>query len=210
MPPWHSRLHTASPSSKSTQANKSVNARTPVQDPVSINDFASESLIHGVPFLSLQTSISPQARHHSHHSRSHSHPLPATPGGPNPITDGFDFMNRNDYDDCTIGGRTSAGGSGIRDMYNSPNHVDSSFNVEGDLVTGRCATCCSLVRWPRQLEVFRCTVCLMVNDLKVVQGQVGSYRQSEWQAGIKESSLQPHLTQSGKGETPDSGIKSIS
>ncbi len=35
-----------------------------------------------------------------------------------------------------------------------------------DLVAGKCATCDSLVRWPRHLNVFRCSVCLMVNDLK--------------------------------------------
>lgn len=35
-----------------------------------------------------------------------------------------------------------------------------------ELVTGKCATCGSLVRWPRHLNVFRCTVCLMVNHLK--------------------------------------------
>ena len=37
---------------------------------------------------------------------------------------------------------------------------------EIDLVAGKCATCDSLVRWPKRLDVFRCTVCLMVNDLK--------------------------------------------
>lgn len=35
-----------------------------------------------------------------------------------------------------------------------------------ELVTGKCATCGSLVRWPRHLNLFRCTVCLMVNHLK--------------------------------------------
>lgn len=37
---------------------------------------------------------------------------------------------------------------------------------DSDLVSGKCATCDSLVRWPRHLNVFRCAVCLMVNDLK--------------------------------------------
>ena len=31
---------------------------------------------------------------------------------------------------------------------------------------GKCATCDSSVRWPQHLEVYRCTVCLMINDLK--------------------------------------------
>ena len=40
-------------------------------------------------------------------------------------------------------------------------------NGEKHFVTGRCITCDSRVRWPRHLDVFRCTVCLMVNDLKL-------------------------------------------
>jgi E3 ubiquitin-protein ligase HECTD2 len=37
---------------------------------------------------------------------------------------------------------------------------------ESELITGKCATCDSLVRWPQRLDVYRCSVCLMVNDLK--------------------------------------------
>jgi E3 ubiquitin-protein ligase HECTD2 len=29
-------------------------------------------------------------------------------------------------------------------------------------------TCDSTVRWPKELKVFRCTVCLMINDLKPI------------------------------------------
>ena len=36
-----------------------------------------------------------------------------------------------------------------------------------ELVTGRCMTCNSAIRWPKNLTVFRCSVCLMVNDLEV-------------------------------------------
>ncbi|KAG7146188.1 E3 ubiquitin-protein ligase mug30 like [Verticillium longisporum] len=34
-----------------------------------------------------------------------------------------------------------------------------------DFATGNCMTCNSLVRWPRDLKVFKCTVCVTVNDL---------------------------------------------
>lgn len=37
---------------------------------------------------------------------------------------------------------------------------------EKDLMTGNCMTCDSKVRWPRTLLVFRCTVCLAINDLE--------------------------------------------
>lgn len=35
-----------------------------------------------------------------------------------------------------------------------------------ETATGRCMTCNSTMRWPRNLEVFRCTACLTVNDLE--------------------------------------------
>lgn len=39
---------------------------------------------------------------------------------------------------------------------------------EKDLTTGKCMTCDSMVRWPKNLSVFRCTVCLTINDLKPI------------------------------------------
>lgn len=44
---------------------------------------------------------------------------------------------------------------------------------EKDLVAGKCMTCDSMVRWPRELAVFRCTVCLMINDLRLVVLEAG-------------------------------------
>ncbi|KAI1381493.1 hypothetical protein F4677DRAFT_127461 [Hypoxylon crocopeplum] len=35
-----------------------------------------------------------------------------------------------------------------------------------DFATGNCMTCASLVRWPKELHIFRCTICLTINDLK--------------------------------------------
>ncbi|KAI0025863.1 hypothetical protein F4780DRAFT_233342 [Xylariomycetidae sp. FL0641] len=33
-----------------------------------------------------------------------------------------------------------------------------------DFATGNCMTCASLVRWPKELHVFRCTICMTIND----------------------------------------------
>jgi hypothetical protein len=38
--------------------------------------------------------------------------------------------------------------------------------ADKDLMTGKCMTCNSTVRWPKELFVFRCTVCMTINDLK--------------------------------------------
>lgn len=46
------------------------------------------------------------------------------------------------------------------------NHKTATQQRDNDLVSGKCATCDSTVRWPRHLNVYRCAVCLMVNDLK--------------------------------------------
>jgi len=39
---------------------------------------------------------------------------------------------------------------------------------DSDLTIGPCMTCDSTVRWPKDLNVFRCTVCLTINDLKPI------------------------------------------
>ncbi|KAF5026114.1 hypothetical protein F66182_1802 [Fusarium sp. NRRL 66182] len=41
-----------------------------------------------------------------------------------------------------------------------------SHNGNKDFATGNCITCGSLVRWPRELKVFKCTICTTVNDLE--------------------------------------------
>ena len=57
----------------------------------------------------------------------------------------------------------------------SKDHMDA----EKHLVTGRCITCDSLVRWPKHLNVFRCTVCLMINDLKPGAGLLVEGREAQ-------------------------------
>lgn len=40
---------------------------------------------------------------------------------------------------------------------------------DSDLASGQCATCGCKVKWPRSLNEFRCSTCLMINDLKITQ-----------------------------------------
>jgi E3 ubiquitin-protein ligase HECTD2 len=47
----------------------------------------------------------------------------------------------------------------------------SSMGGSRDFTAGRCMTCGSLVRWPRELCMFRCTICLTVNDLQPPPGR---------------------------------------
>ncbi|CEI69817.1 putative E3 ubiquitin-protein ligase mug30 [Fusarium venenatum] len=57
----------------------------------------------------------------------------------------------------------------------APKTHDRTFSHNGngngpagskDFATGNCMTCGSLVRWPRDLKVFKCTICTTVNDLE--------------------------------------------
>lgn len=45
-----------------------------------------------------------------------------------------------------------------------------------DFVTGTCMTCGSLMRWPKELGVFRCTICATINDLEDPRGETPKLR----------------------------------
>ncbi|KAF4450978.1 other hect domain ubiquitin protein ligase E3 [Fusarium austroafricanum] len=48
----------------------------------------------------------------------------------------------------------------------TPSHSRNGLVGSKDFATGNCMTCGSLVRWPRELKVFKCTICTTVNDLE--------------------------------------------
>ncbi|KAM5351989.1 hypothetical protein ACJ41O_004712 [Fusarium nematophilum] len=60
----------------------------------------------------------------------------------------------------------------------NPSHTRGGPAGSKDFATGNCMTCGSLVRWPRELKVFKCTICTTVNDLEPLgadgQGNGGS------------------------------------
>lgn len=70
---------------------------------------------------------------------------------------GFDFDDDDDDDDYDHHhqGHASAGGGS-----------DQTRTHGGDMVTGKCLTCNSACRWPRNVQMYRCTICLTVNDLE--------------------------------------------
>ncbi|KXX73861.1 hypothetical protein MMYC01_209668 [Madurella mycetomatis] len=94
------------------------------------------------------------------HTRSISHPFPSlfssskkTPG------------NRRPSD----GSGTDSGGEPMsrgKRLPPAPRHRSGSSVGSRDFATGHCMTCGALVRWPKELQVFRCTMCLTINDLQ--------------------------------------------
>lgn len=97
------------------------------------------------------------------HSRSNSHPFPSLFGGgkkDNKAAARFDALESTDDEITNYVGLPQAG---------SPSKTTNHHRrgtPSGDLITGKCMTCDSTVRWPRNLKVFRCSVCLTINDLE--------------------------------------------
>lgn len=94
-----------------------------------------------------------QAGTSSGHGRSMSHPFPTL------------FQGKKQEHEHKAGA--------MFDSTDEDQHISSvSSNTrsnrirEKNLMTGKCMTCNSLVRWPKELMVFRCTVCMTINDLK--------------------------------------------
>ncbi|KAI8634067.1 HECT-domain-containing protein [Xylariaceae sp. FL1651] len=123
-----------------------------------------------LPFRSLQhlqgdsssdDDIPSKPKPPSKHSRSMSHPFPSlfsTKKKKNAITD-----NKPGHDVCVDDHDYSS-----KILSSSSQTASTSKMPPGpaDFATGNCMTCASLVRWPKELQIFRCTKCLTINDLK--------------------------------------------
>lgn len=170
MPSWPTRLHLGSPLSKPSPASESP--RSPSSEQRQRDTLNPESPLHGVPLRAPPSADgTPVQEKRPLHIRSQSHPFPSSFRGGKRIdgsayVDNYDGLphemnaSSSNYPGLASTDQTTSG-------YGSP-----SQSEEKDLSTGRCITCDSLVRWPRHLDVFRCTVCLMVNDLKPSPGSL--------------------------------------
>jgi hypothetical protein len=57
--------------------------------------------------------------------------------------------------------------SKLKGKSNPPRaHRHGPSSGSRDFATGHCMTCGSSVRWPKELHVFKCTICLTINDLQ--------------------------------------------
>ena len=187
MPSWSSRLHLGSPSaSKSGPVPRSQGPRSPTDGRTPNGGIIQEPPLIGVPVL---TGPGLPIRHgppRAHHSRSLSHPFTSRAEDFD-VDDDFNIR----HDGLFVSEEPSS--------YNKQNEQASSMPGvlahpgEKDLIAGKCATCGSLVRWPRHLDVFRCTVCLMVNDLKP---RTSALVEASGQAG---SAAEPNIEPTHKG-----------
>lgn len=159
MPSWPARLHLGSPAPSPGSKSRVPKSPPYREDQIEDNTYHDQPL-HGVPVIALTGTSSPSR---PSHGRSYSQPFPSIFGS-GKKTETIPEIDYNDDALETLTVSSFVTGFAYKDHMAASG--TSSQNVEKDLVTGKCVTCDSLVRWPRHLDVFRCTVCLMVNDLK--------------------------------------------
>ncbi|KAM0494537.1 hypothetical protein ACHAPB_008022 [Verticillium nonalfalfae] len=137
--------------------NTSLNAPPSELARLSRHDFALEDSQANADSSSSESDIHPsRPRRRPAHSRSMSVPFPSLFSSkkkqrPDPVHDDDSDDSHNDPPVTRSAAKTHTRGN--------------MSQGNRDFATGNCMTCNSLVRWPRDLKVFKCTVCVTVNDL---------------------------------------------
>ncbi|KAH6722163.1 ubiquitin-protein ligase-like protein E3 [Leptodontidium sp. MPI-SDFR-AT-0119] len=167
MPPWSSRL--LSPSTRNETGPNPVNGlpASPARPRPRVSEADILNNAYGIPSL-------PPPSHSSHgasntskptrtpsHGRSMSHPFPSL----------FSTKKKRHGESAQAAGFESTDEDSVspiaaRNIIQNP--TPKQKVPDKDLMTGKCMTCDSMVRWPKELKVFRCTVCLTINDLKPI------------------------------------------
>jgi E3 ubiquitin-protein ligase HECTD2 len=110
---------------------------------------------------SSEDNITSKPKPLSKHSRSMSHPFPSLFSSKRKKN--VEADNEFGQDDH-IDNRDDS-----HKPYSSTSQAATSSRIPPatpDFATGNCMTCANLVRWPKELQVFRCTKCLTINDLR--------------------------------------------
>ena len=160
MPSWPTRLHLGSPAPSPGSKSRAPRGPSCREEHIEEN-MDHDQPLHGVPVLASTKTSSPSR---PSHGRSNSHPFPAIFGS------GRKAEKMTEPVDIDEASETLAESIFTSTRLASKDQVTANLtftqNEQKEFVTGKCATCDSLIRWPRLLDAFRCTVCLMVNDLK--------------------------------------------
>ncbi len=176
MPSWPSRLlpgsFTPSSAPPSAPDRTHPNSSNKNAHPEGYTD--SSRALHGVPVLQQQlrshsatiSSTSSPVGQLSRHGRSTSHPFPSLFGSSKRADKRLDGILNATGPEMVDDRVLAAGNGGLTDDPTMASHRGAPQYIEKDLVTGKCITCDTNVRWPKHLNVFRCSVCLMINDLK--------------------------------------------
>ena len=171
MPPWPSRLHLASPAaSNTTSSGKGRGAKSPPNSSHQFDSHLQDLPLLGVPVLASTDSIAPSpSKQKPRHGRSHSNPFTSIFGN-GKKTEKVDDVERED--DTTDQRAISSHGVLNKDHMVGPNGTPTKPG-EKELMVGKCGTCDAAMKWPRQVDSYRCQICLMINDLKLSNGPLG-------------------------------------
>jgi LSD1 subclass zinc finger protein len=109
------------------------------------------------------------------HNRSFSHPFPSFFGGKRAERKNSSKQEKQTVD---ITDDEISVHEGVGRSPNSParNPSRNPSLKDRQPVTGKCMTCDSTVRWPQGLKVFRCSICMTINDLEVQAEQRGDIK----------------------------------
>ena len=169
MPPWPTRLPPSPPAaSNSSLRPTSRGLRAPPFQSHQIDQYQDPPLL-GVPVLALDSIAPSISSQRPRHERSHSHPFPSIFGSGKRTDRKAEVDLQDDTIDDFHDSSVLSPGLAFKGYMASENGVPQQY-AENDLVTGKCSTCDSVMRWPRHIHMFRCTVCLMINDLKPLTG----------------------------------------
>ena len=196
MPSWPTRLPLASSATSSPSSHPtSRGLRSPPYHAEEVERFQDPPL-HGVPIIALTESFAPShPGHRPRHERAHSHPFPSIFGSGKRTDREVEIDDQDEIIDDLYNPPILSPGLASKDYMASTSGV-YAHSAEKDLMTGNCSTCDSTVRWPRHLGVFRCTVCLMINDLKPAAGLLGDVRSAE-ASNPSHTSARPVLPKKG-------------
>lgn len=162
MAPWTPRSVASRPKKPSVAEQAASSSTTPTRDHLHSAPEAYLDQAYSIPTLQFDRpdrspgdgiDRSRPGNTRNGHGRSMSHPFPSL----------FSGKKRRE---------SAAGLESTDEEPSSPQKVNSGKGArvhDADLVTGKCMTCDSTVRWPKELSVFRCVVCLTINDLKPIE-----------------------------------------
>ena len=172
MPSWPPRLYPA-PDPRSKPRARAFKGPQYREDQMGENMYLDQPF-HGVPVMTLTSSSSPSR---PSHGRSYSHPFPSIFGSGKKA----EKMSENAVNEDALNklNKIPLLSIGLASKDQISSNGTCLQKGEKNFVTGKCSTCDSRVRWPRHLDVFRCTVCLMVNDLKPRVGLLTRDREAE-------------------------------
>lgn len=159
--PWSSRLPPSSlynPFSNSANPDLSAPSRVPAPSHITDNEITVGNPILDPSVAAIRPPANTPAkptRVPSRHGRSVSHPFPALFSGKKKRTVPLIADDGTTPFDLTDDG-----------ILRTTPHQNASRVPDKDLAVGHCMTCNSTVKWPKELVVFRCSVCMTINDLK--------------------------------------------